>query len=143
MLLAQSASPTELAGVDRLALGFARLFETFDVGPEICAEDIFFDLNMPVWRFQLQGRDAFAEQLKRINRGPVQVEIGRTIPTLSGFVSEHVEHQLVDSEDISARKIWVCDVEDGLIVHATCYCTGEWDDALRARHAVEAPMVRP
>jgi hypothetical protein len=83
------------------------------------------------------------EQLKRINRGPVQVEVCRTVPTASGFVTEHVEHQQVADEDVSARKIWLCEVGDGRIVRATCYCTGEWDDELRARHAVEAPMVRP
>ena len=34
-------------------------------------------------------------------------------------------------------------MRDGLIVEAVGYCNGGWDDALRARHAVEAPMLRP
>ena len=134
------ADPTT---VERLSSQFAHLFETFDVGDDVCADDIFLDLNMPVWRFQLQGREAFAAQLRRINRGPVRIDVTRTVPTASGFVTEHVEHQQVGDDDIFARKIWLCEVDDGQIVHATCYCTGEWDDALRARHAVEAPMLRP
>jgi hypothetical protein len=31
----------------------------------------------------------------------------------------------------------------GRIAEVTVYCTGEWDDELRARHAAEAPMIRP
>jgi hypothetical protein len=143
MQTVQSESLMDLATAEGLSSQFAHIFETFDVGEDLCADDIFLDLNMPVWRFQLQGRGPFAEQLKRINRGPVRIDICRTTPTSMGFVTEHVEHQQVGSEDLSARKIWICDVEDGRIVHATCYCTGEWDDALRARHALEAPMVRP
>ena len=42
-----------------------------------------------------------------------------------------------------ARKLWHCVVRDGQIVEATCYCNGGWDDELRARHAAEAPMLRP
>ena len=143
MATAQSERLMDLATVEHLSTQFAHIFETFKVSGDLCSDDIFLDLNMPVWRFQLQGREPFVEQLKRIKRGPVRIDVCRTIPTASGFVTEHVEHQQVGGEDISARKIWICDVEDGRIVQATCYCTGEWDGALRARHAVEAPMVRP
>jgi hypothetical protein len=143
MATAQAEMLIDVATVDRLSTQFARLFETFEMRDELCSDDIFLDLNMPVWRFQLQGREAFVEQLKRINRGPVRIEVSRTVPIASGFVTEHVEHQQVGDEDIFARKIWLCELVDDRIAHATCYCTGEWDDALRARHAVEAPMVRP
>jgi ketosteroid isomerase-like protein len=143
MPTAQAEILADLPTVERLSPQFAHLFETFEVGDDVCADDIFLDLNMPVWRFQLQGRQVFAAQLKHINRGPVRIDVTRTVPTASGFVTEHVEHQQVGVEEVSARKIWLCEVSDGRIVHATCYCTGEWDDELRARHAVEAPMVRP
>ena len=138
---AEAVSSTEM--MEQISTRFARIFESLAVEGDICADDIFLDLNMPVWRFQLQGRKAFEEQLRRINRGPVRIDVARTVKTASGFIAEHVEHQQVGDDDISARKIWLCDVRAGQIVHATCYCTGEWDDALRARHAVEAPMVRP
>jgi hypothetical protein len=104
---------------------------------------VFCDLNMPEWRFQLQGRDAFAAQLARINEGPARMEILRTVPTASGFVAEHIEHQDVDGEDHSARRLVLCEVVRGRIAEVTVYCTGEWDDELRARHAAEAPMIRP
>ena len=44
---------------------------------------------------------------------------------------------------LSARRLWLCEVRDGRITEVVGYCSGEWDEALRARHAIEAPMVRP
>jgi hypothetical protein len=34
-------------------------------------------------------------------------------------------------------------VRDGRIAEVVVYCNGEWDPALRARQAAEAPMLRP
>jgi ketosteroid isomerase-like protein len=44
---------------------------------------------------------------------------------------------------VTARRIHLCEVADGRITAVTTYCNGGWDTQLRARHAVEAPMVRP
>jgi hypothetical protein len=98
---------------------------------------------MPVWRFQLQGPGAFATQLEAINEGEVRIDVLRTVPTVSGFVTEHEEHQAVNGQDLTARRLWLCEVRDGRIVEAVCYCSGEWDEKLRARHAAEVAMVRP
>ena len=72
----------------------------------------------------------------------MRVEIVRTIPTASGFVTEHVERMDVDGAAMVARRLWLCEVRDGRIVDVTGYCNGGWDDELRARHAAEAPMLR-
>jgi hypothetical protein len=122
---------------------FNRIFETFETADDLFSADVFVDLNMPVWRFQIQGREAFVSQLKAINQGPVRIDILRTVPTDSGFVTEHEEHQSVDGQDLSARRLWLCTVDDGCIVEVVGYCSGEWDDELRTRHAIEAPMIRP
>ena len=42
-----------------------------------------------------------------------------------------------------ARRLVLCEVRDGRIAEVLVYCNGSWDAALRARHAVEAPMLRP
>ena len=133
----------EQAAAERLSERFHDVFTTFVAGEDAFAPDVFCDLNMPEWRFQLQGRDVLAAQLARINEGPSRMEILRTVPTTSGFVTEHVEHQDVDGEDHSARRLVLCEVVRGRIAEVTVYCTGEWDDELRARHAAEAPMIRP
>jgi hypothetical protein len=133
---------TTTPDVDRLSAGFHRCFETFEADEGLFADDAFFDLLPPQWRFQLVGATAFTEQLRAIAEGPVRMEIVRTVPTATGFVTEHVEHTDVDGTEMVARRLVLCEVRDGRIADVTVYCNGGWDDELRARHAAEAPMLR-
>jgi hypothetical protein len=137
------ADPSTVSAVQKLSQRFANIFESPDSAEEVLSADVFFDLNMPVWRMQLQGPGAFAAQLKKINEGDVRIDVLRTVPTASGFVTEHEEHQNVGGQDLTARRLWLCEVSNGSIVEAVGYCSGEWDEELRARHAAEAPMIRP
>jgi hypothetical protein len=143
MATEQAERLLDLTSVERLSERFAEVFQTFDAGEDIFSPDVFFDLNMPVWRFQLQGAKAFAAQLRRINKGQVRMRILRTVPTVSGFVAEHEEHQDVGGQEVMARRLWLCEVRDARIAEVVGYCSGEWDQALRARQALEAPMLRP
>ena len=122
----------------RLATALNRCFETFTADADTFAADAFFDLLPPFWRFQLQGPDAFLAQLRTIARGPSTARILRVVPTATGFVLEHEETQA----DAVARRLLLCEVRDGRITEVVVYCNGEWDAALRARHAAEAPMLR-
>ena len=131
------------ADVDALSQRFADVFMTFNADTDTFAPDAFFDLNMPVWRFQIQGATEFGSQLAQIAHGNVRVDVLRTVPTTSGFVTEHHEHQTAGGEEFSAGRLWLCDVADGRIVDVVGYCSGEWNEELRRRHAVEAPMIRP
>ena len=135
-------TPTNSEIAERLSQQFAEVFQTQDAGQEVFSPDVLFDLNMPVWRFQLQGPEAFEKQLEQIVEGEVRIDVLRTVATTSGFVTEHEEHQNVEGEDLSARRLWLCEVAEGRITEAVGYCSGEWDEELRARHAVEAPMIR-
>jgi ketosteroid isomerase-like protein len=142
-----AGSPQVHAGIDvsqfeRLSERFACVFETLDAPSDLFAPDALFDLNMPVWRFQVQGPAAFGTQLQHINEGPVRIDVRRTVPTLSGFVTEHEEHDAANG-GMKARRLWLCEVRDGRIAEVVGYCSGEWDEALRARHTIEAPMIRP
>ncbi len=49
----------------------------------------------------------------------------------------------MSGQDLSARRLWLCEVRDGRITEVVGYCTGEWNPELRARHAAKAPMLRP
>ena len=130
--------------VDRLSAGFHRCFSDFDADDGLFAEDTFFDLLPPFWRFQRQGPgEAFTDQLRSIAAGPVEIEVVRTFPTATGFVTEHVETQHTPSGVMTARRVHLCEVADGRITAVTTYCNGGWDEALRSRHAAEAPMIRP
>ena len=129
---------------ERLSVGFHRCFTDFEADDGLFAPDTFYDLLPPMWRFQVQGPgEAFAAQLASIAEGPVDVEVVRTIPTATGFVTEHVETQHTPAGTMTARRIHLCEVRDGRISAVTTYCNGGWDDELRARQAAEAPMIRP
>jgi hypothetical protein len=131
--------PLDQATADRLAAGLHRCFSDFEADDGIFADDTFFDLLPPLWRFQIQGSGrAFTAQLRSVAQGPVEVAIVRTVPTATGFVTEHVETQHTPT-----GVVHLCEVHDGRITAVTTYCNGGWDEGLRARHAAEAPMIRP
>lgn len=129
---------------ERLSAAFHRCFAEFTAADGLFADDTFYDLLPPMWRFQFEGPGAaFAAQLQSIAEGPVEIEIVRTIPTATGFATEHVETQHTPNGVVTARRLHLCEVADGRIIAVTTYCNGGWDDELRTRHAAEAPMIRP
>jgi ketosteroid isomerase-like protein len=132
----------DLATIERLSTAFNRCFETLDAGEEVFAPDAFFDLYPPFWRFQLQGPDGFAAQLRAVAEGTPTARLLRVVPTATGFVMEHEQTQRGARVEV-ARRLWLCEVRDGRITEVVGYCNGGWDDELRARHAAEAPMLRP
>ena len=143
MTMTRAQQGPDIATVERLAVAFNRSFETCEDPDEVLSPDVFFDLYPPFWHFQLQGRDAIQAQLRAISAGSeVTSRILRVVPTADGFLMEHEETQQGERTEV-ARKLWHCVVRGGQIVEATCYCNGGWDDELRARHAAEAPMLRP
>jgi hypothetical protein len=131
------------AAAERLSAEFHRCFSHFEARDDLFASDAFFDLLPPMWRFQFEGSGAaFTAQLRSIAEGPVEIEVVRTVPTSSGFVTEHVETQHTPAGKVTARRVHLCDVRGGQICEVTTYCNGGWDEELRSRHAAEAPMVR-
>ena len=139
----QIEATTDPATVERLSTAFNRCFETLEDDGDLFTDDVFFDRLPPFWRFQLQGPEAIAAQLRAISEGPSTTRVIRTVPTATGFVMEHEESQQVGPNVVVARRLWLCDVRDGRISRAIGYCNGGWDEELRARHAAEAPMLRP
>ena len=140
---AQTTTTIDQEATDRLSAEFHHCFSDFEARDDLFAPDTFFDLLPPMWRFQFEGPgEAFTSQLRSIAEGPVDIDVVRTVPTTSGFVTEHVETQHTPRGPITARRMHLCVVRDGQITEVTTYCNGGWDDELRARHAAEAPMVR-
>jgi hypothetical protein len=141
----QTATTTiDGAEADRLAAAFHRCFSEYEAAEGLFADDTFFDLLPPLWRFQLEGPgEAFTAQLRSIAEGPAEVEVVRTVPTATGFVTEHLATYRTPTGDVTARRIHLCEVVGGRITAVTTYCNGSWDGDLRARHAAEAPMIRP
>jgi hypothetical protein len=144
MSVSPAVATVDPATVDRLSAGFHRCFSEFVVEPDLFATATFFDLLPPMWRFQLVGTgDTFADQLRSVAQGGVEIAVVRTVPTANGFVTEHVETQHTPTGSVVARRLHLCEVRDGRICAVTTYCNGGWDEDLRLRHAAEAPMIRP
>jgi ketosteroid isomerase-like protein len=109
---------------------------------DVLADDVFLDGNPPLWRFQLQGRDTFDAWIKSFMPDGADTTVVRTVPTVTGFVTEFTGRHDQDGLEITDRKILLAEVRDGRITELTVYCSGDWDTDLRARHAVETQLIR-
>lgn len=120
----------------------ADVFRTADADA-VLADDVFLDGHPPLWRFQLQGRDAFNAWIKGFMPGGIDTTVVRTIPTATGFVTELTSHHHDNGEHITDRKILLAEVHGDRITELTIYCSGDWNAELRARHAAETKLIRP
>lgn len=110
---------------------------------DVLADDVFLDGNPPLWRFQLQGREAFDAWIKSFMPDGADTTVVRAIPTVTGFVTELTGRHDEDGEELTDRKILLAEVRGNRIAELTIYCSGDWDAPLRARHAAEAQLLRP
>ena len=130
------------ATAQELSERLADVFRTAEVG-DVLTDDVFLDGYPPQWRFQLQGRDAFAAWLSDYSPSGAETTVARTVPTVSGFVTEFLGRFDEHGEEMTDRKILLCEVRDGRVSEMTVYCNGDWDAELRQRHASEAKLIRP
>ena len=130
------------AEAQELSERLADVFRTAEVG-DVLTEDVFLDGHPPLWRFQLEGREVFQAWLHGYSPDGSEISVVRTIPTVSGFVTEMVGEHLEDGAVMTDRKILLCEVRAGQISELTVYCSGDWDGELRARHAAETTLIRP
>jgi ketosteroid isomerase-like protein len=130
------------AVAQELSERLADVFRTAAAG-DVLSDDIFLDGHPPEWRFQLQGREAFDAWIKSFMPDGADTTVVRTIPTVTGFVTEFVGQHTGDGEEITDRKILLAEVRDGRVAELTVYCSGDWNAELRARHAAETELMRP
>jgi len=140
--MGQSSIARSETDVTRLSEALAQVFRTGDVG-DVFTDDVFLDGHPPYWRFQLEGIDDVQAWLRGYVEDGRRVEVVRTIETGSGFVAEQTESSLTGDGLITGRQLVLCEVRGGRIASLSVFCNGEWDEALRQRHAAEAPILRP
>ena len=117
---------------------FVRAVETNATGA-LFAPDVFCDINVPEWRFQMQGGDAIEAWLKGEQPDGCTVASWRADATEHGAIVELEQHV----SDTISRNIHRLDVVDGQIVEWTMYCTGVWSEEAQETQRREAPMLRP
>jgi glycine/D-amino acid oxidase-like deaminating enzyme len=118
--------------------------ENWDSLTEIYAPEVLLDVNVPSWRFQIQGRDApigwFKEQIARFEN--FRVTWVQATPTEDGVVVEWEMHTSEGDNEQLCRQVDILH-GDGARIHThVVLCTGMWDPATIARQRTEAPMVR-
>jgi ketosteroid isomerase-like protein len=138
----QELSFVDDATAQELSEHLADVFRSANVG-DVLAEDVFLDGHPPFWRFQLEGRDTFAAWLQGYSPDGSEITVVRTIPTVTGFVTEFVGRHEESGEELTDRKILLCEVRHGRVTELSVYCSGDWNAALRARHAAETALIRP
>lgn len=125
---------------------FRKLWESNDAGglAELYSEDALLDMNMPGWRFQLQGPEAISRQVAGyFERGPVKVLDWRARTSDWGAVVEESTNWEVEPEGLFYRQVHIFLTEGDHITEHIIYCAGEWDKATVERQKAEAPMIRP
>lgn len=126
----------------KIAERFVRAIEASHAS-DVFAEDAFCDINVPEWRFQMQGPAAITHWLRSELPDGCRVPSWRSDPTADGVIVELEQRFAVDGVEHSSRNVHRLDVRDGKVAEWTMYCTGVWSPELRDRQAREAPMVRP
>lgn len=122
----------------KIAEQFVRLIETNEPGT-VFADEVFCDINVPEWRFQLQGPDAIRDWLTGEQPDGSTVSSWRADATEFGVVVEVEQH----TGDEVSRNLHRLEVRDEKITEWTMYCTGVWSVETQERQAREAPMLRP
>jgi hypothetical protein len=122
----------------QVAEAFVRFIETNDAG-DVFAADVFADINVPEWRFQMQGKAAIEAWLRDEQPGGCTVPTWRSDAMIDGVVVEVEQHT---GAEIS-RNIHRLEVRDNKVVEWTMYCTGVWSVETQAKQRSEAPMIRP
>lgn len=121
--------------------GFVQFLESTEDPGNLFAPDLFCDFNVPRWRYQVQGVEELAQEIR--HEGPNRVNVLRIEPTASGFVLEAEVDVRIDNQPYYERTLWLVTTDQERITAITLYCSGEWDTETKARQAREAPMLRP
>ncbi len=108
------------------------------------APDVLLDVNLPTWRFQLQGRDAAAQYFVETTKGFANLRCThhRVFPTREGVIIEEEMRFDGDDGEYLWRALDIFVIDGDAVVEHTEYCTGCWPPGEIARQADEAPMVR-
>src|SRR5438105_1907298 len=108
------------------------------------AADVLLDMNLPIWRFQLQGRDAAGQYLREQSTGLTNLHlVSQQVHRADGVVIIEEEMRLDgDDGEYLWRAVDIFRIDGEAVTEHSQYCTGCWPPDQIARQAQEAPMVR-
>jgi hypothetical protein len=127
----------------QLADELIAFLETGEPHEDLFAPDVFFDVTMPHWRLQAQGRDEAVALRRQQHPAPGRVVRSRLDETQDGFVLEFEERWHERGRAWYAREIVRAAVGDDGIAELSVYCTGDWDEAREEEHRRNVRLLRP
>jgi hypothetical protein len=129
--------------VGALADDLIAFLETGEVRDGLFAPSVFFDVTVPHWRVQAEGRDEAVTLRREQHPAPGRVVRSRLDPTPSGFVLEFEERWNERGRDWYAREIARADIGEDGITALSVYCTCDWDEAREEEHRRAVRLLRP
>lgn len=137
-------STPRLAGrTGELADELIRWFET-GVRPDgMFAADVFLDLSLPHWRLQTQTADEAFEVRATSHPYLGTVRVEGLDATARGFLIQFEERWTDAGQRWYCRELIHAVVDGDRISELIVYCTGDWDEAVQARHAEQVRLLRP
>jgi hypothetical protein len=129
--------------VRRLAHDLIAFLETGKASDGLFASDVFFDVTVPQWRLQAEGREEAVALRLQQHPAPGRVARSRLDETGTGFLLEFEERWHERGRDWYAREMARADVAETGITQLSVYCTGDWDEALEEQHRQAVCLLRP
>lgn len=128
----QSFTPGSSEGHAEVAKRFrAMLAGDHDLTPALYTHDALFDVNVPEWRYQLQGADAIRRQFDEWHPLAPELAEWRERTTDRGLVIEVAVWEGDEHQQYS-RSLHDLEIVSGRIVRHTMYCTGDWSKESQA-----------
>ncbi len=127
----------------KLADDLITFLETGEAPEGLFAPEVFFDVTVPRWRLQAEGRDEAVALRRQQHPVPGRVVRSRFDETSSGFVLEFEERWRERGRDWYAREIARADIGEEGITELSVYCTGDWDRAREEEHRHAVRLLRP
>ncbi len=131
------------SATERCAAQFLDFLRTNTPPDGMFAPDMFSDLTFPCWRLQASTADE-AVAIRRTGHPVVgDVRLEWLDITGSGFILQVEERWTDVGQDWYCREMFRAVIADRNIVELYLYCTGDWDEETRRRHAQEVTLIRP
>jgi hypothetical protein len=125
-----------------LARRFVTWLETGVRPADLFTPDVFADFSLPQWRVQARGTDGVFHLREDGHPFPGVVRVEGLDRTSRGVLIQFEERWAAEGEQWYCRELIHCVVTDGRISELAIYCTGDWDEAVQARHAEQVPLLR-
>jgi ketosteroid isomerase-like protein len=135
----QSSRPEGIEAPAAVAIAqrLATVLRTYAGVGEVFTPDVVFDINVPIWRFQVRGPDRFIAWLRGYAPHGYDITVTRTFPTGTGVVVEVEGEYDRHGHHLFFRNLYICEVTAGRISDVSFWCTGDWDEDTRAQYVAE------